>query len=311
MYNDARVERPSKNIKKRCVIQKGITMKENTTIYTHIPDISCYYSDAVDTAILAPTAHFEYEMILVTGGRVQAVINHKSYIVRAPAMIFISRLERHNFILDITPYTRYVTTISSDFLLSHLKDPRLISIFLQRPSHFSHVISLDRETYDLVLPQFVRLEEEYRKKKEYFPLRSFSLMTGILIDLYRSCPDHFPAEAANSTSAVVMHAQQYISEHFHRKLTIREVAEKNYVSSHWLSLAFKDMVGIPFKEYLILFRLTEAKKLLMTTGLSVAEIAERTGYVNVNNFVRIFKDREQITPLQYRRQSASPTLPLL
>ena len=50
--------------------------------------------------------------------------------------------------------------------------------------------------------------------------------------------------------------------------------------------------------------LTEAKKLLVSTELSVREIAERVGYINVNNFVRLFGERERITPLQYRKQFA-------
>ena len=63
-----------------------------------------------------------------------------------------------------------------------------------------------------------------------------------------------------------------------------------------LSLAFKEIVGISFKEYLVLFRLTEAKKLLLSSDLSISDIAEKVGYVNVNNFIRIFKEKENITP---------------
>ena len=70
-------------------------------------------------------------------------------------------------------------------------------------------------------------------------------------------------------------------------------------------MAFKDISGVTFKEYLILYRITEAKKLLITTDLSISEIAEQVGYINVNNFVKIFRDREHTTPLQYRRQFAS------
>ena len=34
-------------------------------IYTHIPDISCFYSDTVGDVLMEPTAHFEYEMLLL------------------------------------------------------------------------------------------------------------------------------------------------------------------------------------------------------------------------------------------------------
>jgi YesN/AraC family two-component response regulator len=42
--------------------------------------------------------------------------------------------------------------------------------------------------------------------------------------------------------------------------------------------------------------------MLVTTHMSVEEIAGAVGYMNVNNFVQIFKKKEDITPLQYRKK---------
>ena len=66
-------------------------------------------------------------------------------------------------------------------------------------------------------------------------------------------------------------------------------------------------MGINFKEYLILFRITEAKKLLITTDLSVSQIAEAVGYGRI--FIRnaqIFADRQTVQPL---RLIPTPSLP--
>ncbi|MCI8887820.1 MAG: helix-turn-helix transcriptional regulator [Hungatella sp.] len=273
--------------------------------YTHIPEISCFYSDTIDHAILNPCAHFEYEMILVTGGSSQAIIGHRTYSLTRRCLVFISRLERHNFVIQKTPYTRYVATMSSQLVMSGIKEPKLSSIFIQRPKEFCHVLELDESTYGLILPHFQKLEEEYRLRQEFFTTCCLSLVTSMLIDLYRRCPRYFPVRADSSLSSAVLTAQRYIGEHFHRKLTIGEAAASAYVSAHALSMAFKDISGVTFKEYLILYRITEAKKLLITTDLSISEIAEQVGYINVNNFVKIFRDREHTTPLQYRRQFAS------
>ena len=42
---------------------------------------------------------------------------------------------------------------------------------------------------------------------------------------------------------------------------------------------------------------------MLSSDLSISDIAEKVGYVNVNNFIRIFKEKENITPLQFRKQS--------
>lgn len=275
-------------------------------LYTHVPDIGCFYSDEVADGLSMPTAHFEYEMILITSGKASAVINHKTYPLKKGSLVFISRLERHTFHILEEPYCRYVVSVSSNLLMSHIKETELISIFIQRPANFAHVIQLDEEIYPTILSLFHEMAEEYALQQDFFIACSVSLFMSILIQLYRTYPGSFPMHSHSPMAEAVLQAQRYVSEHFNRKLTLQEIADKNFVSRHGLSLAFKEMTGITFKEYLLLFRITEAKNLLATTNLPVSQIAEQVGYVNVNNFVKIFKKLQHTTPLQYRKSILSP-----
>ena len=129
----------------------------------------------------------------------------------------------------------------------------------------------------------------------------------MLIDLYRSYPNFFPKRNNSSVSSAVINAQKFIYDNFDSKVSLQEIAKQNFISRHTLSIAFKNTVGLTFKEYLIFVRLNEAKKLLISTDLSIAEIANQVGYINVNNFVKIFKKKESITPLKFRKQFSSPT----
>ncbi len=270
--------------------------------YTHIPDISCFYTDRISDALSQAAAHYEYEVILVTAGTAQAVIQQKTYSLSHGSLMFISSLERHHFLIGEAPYSRYVVTVSGKLILSYLNDPELVSIFIQRPKDFSHVIRLAEDTYAKLLPLFEQLAAEYLSQDSLYVSKSAALFTEVLIELYREAPGFFPMRGHSAMSDAVMNAQRYINEHFDRNLTLQEIADSLYVSRHSLSIAFKDIVGTTFKEYLILLRISEAKKLLITTDLSVADISEQVGYVNVNNFVKIFRERELVTPLQYRKQ---------
>lgn len=280
-------------------------------LYTHIPDISCFYTNTIGDELALPTAHFEYEMILITSGRGTAVINHKTYDLIPGSLVFINRLERHNFIITEEPYCRYVVSVSSDFILSFVRDAKLLSIFLLRPQNFSHAIRLSEEIEGSILALLQQMKEEYTLQREFFTEKSAVLFLSVLIELYRAMPEVFPMRSHSNMVTAVLNTQRYVSEHFNRKLTLQEIADANYVSRHALSLGFKEIVGITFKEYLLLFRITEAKKLLTTTDLSVAQIAEATGYINVNNFVKIFKEKEHITPLQYRKRIFAPASPIM
>ena len=45
----------------------------------------------------------------------------------------------------------------------------------------------------------------------------------------------------------------------------------------------------------------KAKKLLLSSSLSVADVAERSGYADYRVFTKAFKKAEGVTPSQYRR----------
>lgn len=52
-------------------------------------------------------------------------------------------------------------------------------------------------------------------------------------------------------------------------------------------------------------RLNHAKSLLVTCARSVTEISDETGYCNPSHFVKAFRDKEGVTPTQYRQQQTS------
>lgn len=270
-----------------------------------IPEINCFFSDKTSDHLTAPDAHFAYQMMLVTQGTAKVVIQHTAYDLRPGSLIFISRMERHYFIFDQAVYQRMVVSMSSDLIMSYIKDVELVSFFMQRPKAFCHVMQLGDTAFETIAPLFASLCEECKKKPQFYQAKCASMVVSILIDLYRSHPEYFPQRSNSNVSHAVLNAQRAINERYHRNLTLQEIADENFLSRHTMSMAFKEIVGVTFKEYLLLFRISEAKKLLITTDLSVYDIAERVGYINVNNFIKIFKEREQLTPLKYRKEFTS------
>lgn len=53
--------------------------------------------------------------------------------------------------------------------------------------------------------------------------------------------------------------------------------------------------------YLTNIRMEKAKKLLLSTSLSVAEVAQQSGYGDYHVFTKVFKKAEGVTPSQFRR----------
>ena len=82
--------------------------------------------------------------------------------------------------------------------------------------------------------------------------------------------------------------------------SLSSVAEKNHISSAYLSRVIKENTGSTFKELLMEKRLLTAKTLLEETRLPITQVAEVVGYDNVSFFYKIFKNKFGETPKKYR-----------
>jgi AraC-like DNA-binding protein len=86
--------------------------------------------------------------------------------------------------------------------------------------------------------------------------------------------------------------------------TIDSLAREAGISRSRFAETFNAVVGIPPARYLAEWRLEKARRMLLDTRLSVAEIAMRVGYESLPSFTRRFGKQYGIGPGSYRRQPA-------
>ncbi len=78
------------------------------------------------------------------------------------------------------------------------------------------------------------------------------------------------------------------------------MAEKLNISTGYLEASYKAAFGISCMEDVIRSRVDMAKKHLITSSISISEIATRCGYRNPEHFFRQFKKMTGMTPRNYR-----------
>ena len=94
---------------------------------------------------------------------------------------------------------------------------------------------------------------------------------------------------------------RYLQEHLAEEMSLSVLAEEFHLNPQYISQLFKNEIGVGFLTYLTNIRMEKAKKLLLSTSLSIAEVAEQSGYGDYRVFTKVFKKTEGITPSQYRR----------
>lgn len=94
---------------------------------------------------------------------------------------------------------------------------------------------------------------------------------------------------------------RYVQEHMSEDVSLGVLAEEFHLNPQYISQLFKSEIGVGFLAYLTGIRMERAKKLLLTTDLPVADVAEQSGYGDYRVFTKVFKKNEGVTPSQYRR----------
>lgn len=85
-------------------------------------------------------------------------------------------------------------------------------------------------------------------------------------------------------------------------ISLNECAEKLSYHPNYLSKVLKREKGLTFTDMANEEKLKQAKYMLLTTEYSVAEISEKLQYNNVQNFIRFFKNHENVTPAAFRKE---------
>ena len=97
---------------------------------------------------------------------------------------------------------------------------------------------------------------------------------------------------------------KYMESNYARPLTLDSLSSFAGISKYHLSREFKKYTGQSPNEFLIDLRIATAKFLLTDTALPCYKIGELSGITDFNNFVRLFKKENHMTPSQYRKNHA-------
>lgn len=100
---------------------------------------------------------------------------------------------------------------------------------------------------------------------------------------------------------IMQDIRSYVQEHYMEyDLSLDTIGEAFGLSAKYLSSYFKKHENVNLSDYISETRMQKARELLVSTNLSIEEIAGRVGYSGVVVFSRFFKKQEGVPPGKYR-----------
>ncbi|MDR1892784.1 MAG: AraC family transcriptional regulator [Oscillospiraceae bacterium] len=258
--------------------------------------LKCLYSE--ERKPFERHIHHAYEVVFIKEGTVKFIIGERSYTASANSLLFIGKSEEHCVQLISNVYRRIYILLTPDQLNVLLPEFKLKSVFINRPENFCHHFDMNAcgsETEAF----FDALWREYQQPNSYSKEKIEAIFRLLIIHCYRLHREQFPIPT-KTVKQEILDMQQYIDMNFAENIRLSDLENRFFLSSSHLAHEFKKWTGHSPKNYMMHNRLAYAKELLVTTELSIGNIASKAGFTDLSNFIRIFRMKTGKTPGKYR-----------
>lgn len=227
------------------------------------------------------TSHFhkDIEVVYVVSGKLEAYIDGKNEIFHQGEMFIINSHVIHQF------------------------------IFLEETHIYTYLLSIDVfnefnikcHTFRLRTPLDVEWLKPWLEMKNYQCLSSLDkhiLMYQLYQKLIQDCLIETKKETKQNDISFIL---DEIEKNYDQNLTLELLAKKFHFHPNSLTRYFKKQTGTTFYQYLQKIRLKHAYYDLMHTDMKIIDIALNNGFKNVKSFEKVFKNKYQKTPTNYKK----------
>lgn len=185
----------------------------------------------------------------------------------------------------------------------NINTDRLCAKYLNKNNQFTYITRCNNETLTLC-EQIYTISCNYQKT-DIYKLRSLIIQ---LITTYQFATETSPIGTRTYLTKSQICIAKNVAEQIRADLSLHTSAKKmaaDYNTSETsLKNYFREVYGENLSAYRNRLRMEKAAELLQDTSLCVSAIAEQVGYLSQSKFAAAFKKYYEVTPVEFRRNSA-------
>lgn len=244
--------------------------------------------------------HYELELGVVLSGKMLRKYPAFEMLLEYGDIWLCGVWEPHGFIVRETPCEVFYFVISPEFLIN--TEYFGISLFDLFTIPTGKCFHLPKEKRKEILHICRNLYENHLGDSHvnnlWYMLALFQLLLSIIEknpDLLRdkkvTYMDHYLG--IQPSLKMVYNSKKFVS--------ISDAAKACSMSPSHFSKLFKELMGIPFAQFALRYRIKEAARELITKSDSIKAIALKWGFTDTSHFHNCFRKNFSISPTEYRR----------
>lgn len=251
-----------------------------------------------------PHKHNTYISIIFTKGIGTHCIDFKHYEVKSGAVFLLTPGQMHSWELsnDVDGYVFFHTKEFYDNIFIAKKINDFPFFYLQE--NFP-LIQLNGQEINEIEYQFKSIYEEYCQNEQSFS-KLQSLVDIVYISLSRYYTNNINLPTIDIKLLKIRELQRLIEQNYIEKKSASEYANMMNISARHLSRLVNETLNKSTSDLIFERIMLEAKRLLLNNFPSVSEVANQLGYEDVSYFIRLFRLKNGISPLEFQKNKSLP-----
>lgn len=234
-------------------------------------------------------SHDFFELSLCLEGHMEHRINGKSYDFMPGDILLLTPTDFHS------EHAFEKTNTLQIHFRENVLDESVVNVFLNYGS--GTIFRFDKKNTANMESIMLLLLEEYESRGEYKDDYLKKLFGCLMLLFIRAANLN---EKKSKEVSPIQKATMYLHMHFRESPTLEDTAKICNMSKTYFCSAFKSYTGVGYINYLNNIKLNYARKLIISTNLSITEICYRSGFNSESNFLRAFKQEFEMSAQKYR-----------
>ncbi|MFC5649791.1 helix-turn-helix domain-containing protein [Paenibacillus solisilvae] len=168
------------------------------------------------------------------------------------------------------------------------------------------------KTFQIQLPQFVKVLQRVKMEvvlQQLVQLNQSAHLTGskwkqqvLFQDVIEQLSASNEVDSSTPSAACAEQAAAYLRKHYREEITAQAMGESMNFHPVYIARCMQKEYGCSPMEYLLQYRIEQAKLMLLQTDRTIARIAEEVGFNQAAYFTSCFSKFEGISPRKYRQR---------
>ncbi len=147
-----------------------------------------------------------------------------------------------------------------------------------------------------VKEDLLRLTKMFHKVNPYTEDICSSILSTIIYSIL------YTTEQRNTSNTIAESIKKYIDSHYSENITNSTLAKHFNYHPYYINTVFKQLTGETLHKYLMRYRINRSQELLLSTDMSIQQIAVACGFGNQAHFSTYFKKLNHTTPQEFRKK---------